>query len=864
MAKASYAFTNFTAGQLSPRLDGRTDVTKYFNGCSRLENFVIHPHGGASRRPGTKFIAAVKTAANATRLIPFEFSVTQTYVLEFGNNYFRIYKDGGQVTAGGSATEVATPYGTADLAAIKFTQSADVMYLVHPDYAPRVINRTSHTSWTIAEVDFRRGPMQDENTTDITLVSNARSGNATITASASLFVAGDVGRLLKLHEGYAKISSITSATVVVAAVKENQDGRVELLPSYAVDTIAFAEGDPGSSGLQHNDRITDSAGQFVVQGFKVGQNLTITGAGTSGNNVTNKLIVQVTADTILFAPSVDLANEAAGEDVTIVAVLAASTKWSFGAFSTTTGYPACVTFFEERLVFANTAAQPQTIFFSVSGDFTDFADGVNSGDSLTYTIGSNQVNVIRYLVAARSLVVGTSGGEYVVSASGSPEPLSPTNTAIKRQTTYGSADIQPVQSGNVTLFVQRALRKVRELSYNYDADSYTAPDMTVLAEDITESGIKEFALQQEPDNVVWCVLNNGKLAGMTYRREEQVVAWHLHTLAGRFGQCTVTVSDYANIAIGTTLIFTKSDGTTVTFTSEAAGASAPVDTTFGFRPNTNNNTTADNIFTRINAHSDFTVANPAAAIVTINETNHNGTGFLKCVSTDTTRLTTTNEGIAEIESLAIVPGDLNEDTVYMIVKRTINGATARFVEYFSTFDFGDDVTDAFFLDSALSYSGAAATAMSGLGHLEGETVGILADGSTHPDKSVASGALALNRASVKVHIGLKYSSLLKTMRIEAGGTEGTSQAKTKRIHDVTLRLFRSVGAKVGSLESELDLIHFRSSADKMDTALALFSGDKEVEFKGGYDTDGFVVVKQDQPLPLTILAIYPRLITFDQ
>ena len=102
------------------------------------------------------------------------------------------------------------------------------------------------------------------------------------------------------------------------------------------------------------------------------------------------------------------------------------------------------------------------------------------------------------------------------------------------------------------------------------------------------------------------------------------------------------------------------------------------------------------------------------------------------------------------------------------------------------------------------------------------------------------------------------------MRVEAGGTEGTSQAKTKRIHDVTLRLYRSVGAKVGSSEDELDIIHFRSSADKMDTAISLFTGDKEVEFRGGYDSDGFVVVKQDQPLPLTVLAIYPRLITYDQ
>jgi len=864
MAKASHAFTNFTAGELSPRLDGRTDVNKYFNGCSRLENFVIHPHGGASRRPGTKFIASVKTAANATRLIPFEFSVTQTYVLEFGNEYFRIYKDGGQVTSSGSAVEVSSPYTTADLDTIKFTQSADVMYLVHPDHSPRVITRSSHTAWTMSEVDFRRGPMQDENTTATTLVSNGRTGSVTITASADLFAATDVGRIVKLHEGYAKITAFTNATTVTAAVQENTEGRTELMPSYNVSTIAFAEGDPSSTGLEHNDRITDAASGFITQGFAVNQLVTITGASTSGNNVTSKLIVQVTADTILFAPSVDLVNETAGQSVTIVGVLTASTSWSLGAFSNTTGFPSCVSFFEERLVFANTATAPQTLFFSVSGDFTDFADGTSSGSSLTYTIGSNQVNVIRYLVAARSLIVGTSGGEYAVSASGSPEPLSPTNAQIKRQTTYGSADIQPVQVGNVTLFVQRAKRKIRELIYNFDADSYTAPDMTILAEHITESGIKQFSLQQEPDNIVWCVLNNGRLAGMTYRREEQVVAWHEHIIGGRFGECTVTVSDYANIAVGTTLIFTKSDGTTVTFTSEAAGASAPTDTTFGFRPHTNNNTTADNIFTRINAHADFTVANPSAAVVTITETNHNGAGFLSCVSSDKVRLTTTDEGIAQVESLAIVPGDLDEDQVYMIVKRTINGSTARYVEYFSTFDFGTDVTDAFFVDSALSYSGTAATSMSGLSHLEAQTVAILADGSTHPTKSVASGALTLERSTTKAHIGLSFSSLLKTMRVEAGGTEGTSQAKTKRIHDVTLRLYRSVGAKVGSTENELDLIHFRSSADKMDTAIGLFTGDKEVEFRGGYDSDGFVVVKQDQPLPLTVLAIYPRLITYDQ
>ena len=757
MAKASFPFSNFTAGELSPRLDGRTDVSKYFNGCKTLQNFVIHPHGGASRRPGTKFVREVKTSSNFTRLIPFEFNVTQAYILEFGENYFRIHKDGGTVISGGNPVEVATVYTSAQVSEIKFTQSADVMYLVHPSHPVQKITRTSHTAWTISEGNFLRGPMQDSNTTDTTLTANNRTGSVTITASTSTFVATDVGRLVRLHDGFAKITNFASGTSVTATVQENADGRTELMPSYTATTVRFYEGDPSSTGLEHNDRMTDTAGNFIVEGFKVGQKVTITGASNGGNNVTNALIVQVTADTILFSPSVDLVNEAAGQSVTINGVLEADKNFSLGAFSATTGHPAAVSFYEQRLVFANTTAQPQTIFFSVAGSFEDFNDGVNPADALIYTIGSNQVNVIRYLASGRVLIVGTSGGEFAVSASGTTEPISPTNAQIKRQANYGSANIQPIQVGNVTMFVQRASRKIRELVYNFDEDSYQAPDLTVLAEHITESGITELAFQQEPDNVVWCVLTNGKFVGMTYRREENVVGWHEQIIGGSFGS-----------------------------------------------------------------------------------------------------------GNAVVESVAVIPGDLNEDEVFLVVKRTIGGATKRYIEFFSNFDFGSDVQDAFFVDSGLTYSGSAATTISGLDHLEGQTVSILANGATHPDKTVSSGSVTLDRSVTKAHIGLSYNSTLQTMRIDAGGTEGTAQGKIKRIHDITLRLFRTVGIQVGSSETDLDRIPFRSSANAMDQALPLFTGDKEVEFRGGFDNDGFIVVKQNQPLPATILAIFPRLQTFDQ
>ena len=757
MAKASPAFTNFTAGELSPRLDGRTDVAKYFNGCKKLQNFVVHPHGGASRRPGTIFVREVKNSAHNVRLIPFEFNVTQTYILEFGDQYFRVHKDGGTVVSSGSPVEVATPYAHTDLAKLKFTQSADVMYLVHPDYAPRKITRTSHTAWTITEVDLLRGPMADDNTTTTTLLANGRTGSVTITASASTFVSSDVGRLVRLHEGFAKITAFSSATSVTATVQENADGRTELMPSYTATTISAHEGDPSATGLEHNDRFQDTAGAFVSQGFKVGMKVTVSGFTDSNNNKASAIVVKVTDDTLLLAPSSDLTDEAAGDSVTISGDLTASTDFALGAFSTATGFPSAVAFYEQRLVFASTTQQPQTLFFSVGGSFEDFAGGVDADDALTYTLGSNQVNIIRYLQAGRVLLVGPSGGEFVVTSS-EDAPLSPTNAVVKRQATYGSADIQPVQVANVTLFVQRAKRKLRELVFDLNTDSYQAPDMTILAEHITETGIKEMSLQQEPDNVVWCVLENGKFVGMTYRREENVIAWHEHLIGGAFG-------------------------------SDAFG---------------------------------------------------------------------------HVESVATIPGDLNEDDTYLVVKRTIGGATKRYIEYFSSFDFGSDVEDAFFVDSGLTYSGSSATSISGLDHLEGQSVSILANGATHPDKTVSSGAISLDFAVTKAHIGLNYSSTLQTMRIEAGGTEGTAQGKTKRIHEVVLRLFRTVGVKVGSSETELDRIPFRSSAQAMTAAIPLFTGDKEIEFRGGFDTDGFVVVQQDQPLPLTVIGIFPRLITFDQ
>ena len=663
MPRTTLALTSFVSGEFSAKLDGRTDFAKYQTSCKTLENFLVHPQGAATRRVGTQYISEVKDSSKKTRLIPFEFSTTQTYILEFGNQYIRFYKDKGQILSGGSAYEISSPYLEAELFDIKFAQSADVMYLVHPNHETSKLSRTGHTSWSLDEVEFTDGPYLALNTTSTTMSPSATTGSGiTITASANTFVSTDVGRLINFSNGYAKITGFNSATNVNADVKDDFD------------------------------------------------------------------------------------------------TTAANTDWKLGAFSDTTGHPSCVSFFEQRLVFAGTTSEPQTLYFSKSGDYENMTAGVNADDAMVYTIASNQVNVIRFLKTQRTLIVGTVGGEFTVSADGTDAAVTPTNITIKRQSSYGSANVDAIPAGNATLFLQRAKRKIRELSYNFDVDGYQAADLTILNDVVTKTGINEMSYQQSPDSILWCVRDDGVLAGLTYLRGEEVIAWHRHILGGTFGS-----------------------------------------------------------------------------------------------------------GNAVVESVASISGELNEDELWVIVKRTINGATKRYIECFAQFDFDETTpTDFRFLDSHLTYSGSATTTLSGLDHLEGQTVSILADGATHPNKVVSSGSITLDRNTEKAVVGLSYDSVLQTMRIEGGAAEGTSQGKTKRISKVVLRLFETVGVKVGPSLDNLEAIPFRTSSDPMDTPVSTFiAGDKEIEFNDDFNSDGFIFIKQDQALPCSILAIYPTLVTSD-
>jgi hypothetical protein len=862
MARVAAQLTNFTAGELSPRLDGRNDLSKYAAGCSNLQNLVIYPHGAAARRPGTTFVAEVVDSSKKTRLIPFEFSTTQTYILEFSNLKIRFYKDNGAILEGDKTITgitnanpgvvTATSHGYSDGDLVILSSVAGMTEVNGITY--KVSNKTTNTF-----------ELQDIDGTNV---------NTSVSGPYSVYTSGGVAnRIYTITTPYLEaelfdIKFAQSADVMYLCHPSHETNKLSRTghTAWTLAEVDFTNGPFIDVNTTTTTLTPASAG--------VGAGVNITASATTGINDDQGWLATDVGRQIHFNAGYAIITARTNSTVAVATITTAFTNtnaisaWYLGAFSNTTGFPSCVTFFEQRLCFAATLSNPQTVYFSKSGDYenmdANIGETVADDDAIIYTIASNQVNAIRFMSSTRTLIIGTAGGEFAVSGGGDDNAITPTNILIKKQTNNGGANVDAVAVGNATLFLQRAKRKIRELAYNFDVDGYSSPDLTILAEHVTTSGITQMAFQGEPLSILWCVRGDGELAALTYQREQEVVAWHRHIFGGKFGDATITVTDYTNIATGTRITLTKSDGTTVTFTSEASGGTSP-DETLGFRPNESNDTTADNLFTAINAHADFTVANPAANVVTITETSPSSTGFLTIKSVDdTTRLATTDQGKAVCESVAVIPTDDTEYQIWVIVKRTVNGSTRRYVEYLNVFEFdATDNTSFNFLDSALSYSGTAATTITGLDHLEGQTVAILADGATHPDKPVSSGSVVLDRSATNVKMGLAYHSILKTMRIDAGSQDGTSQGKTKRIYEITARLYQSVGVEVGPDLSNMERIPFRTSANPMDEGIPVFTGDKEVEFRGNYDTDGYIFVRQTQPLPFTILSLYPRLVTND-
>lgn len=465
---------SFTAGVLSPALWARVDLAKYASGLKQGVNLFVHPHGGASNRAGLEFIREVKNSANFARLIPFEFNTEQTYQLEFGDKYMRVFKDGGLVlTGGGAPYELVTPYAHAHVGELVFVQEADVMYIVHPLYEIRKIGRLADNNWTISVVNF----------------APSINPPASALAYADPSTAGEPGYTPRAY--YYAVSAVSEAT---------GEESVPYVYAYVANDLTIAG---GRNRIQWT--AVPGASRYIV--YKEDNGVYGYIGGTAGLQFFDENIVADVADTPQNArnPFVGAGN-----------------------------YPRCVTFIEQRLAFASTLNDPQAVWMSQSASYENFgySNPAKASDAVTFRIKARQVNEIRSMLAVRGLMLLTSGAEWIVSGGSNSDAITPSAIKIDNQGYRGSARVQPVLVGNMVLFAQARGGVIRDFGYEFANDSYTGKDLTIMARHFFENkNIVAWAYAQAPYSMAWVILDDGSLVSLTYMKEHDVWAWTNHISA---------------------------------------------------------------------------------------------------------------------------------------------------------------------------------------------------------------------------------------------------------------------------------------------------------------------------------------------
>jgi hypothetical protein len=822
MARVHPFQTNFTAGELTPKLAGQVDFKKYNNGVEILENMTVFPQGGATRRYGTKFVAEVKDSSKITRLIPFEFNIEQSYILEFGDQYIRFFKDNGQIT---NATKNITNITQANPAVVTvashgYTNGTDVW-----------INSVGG----MTELNGRRFRIANVTTNTFELSGVDSTSYTTYTSGGTVASVYEIAS--PFTESMLYDIQFTQSADVMYIVQETLEPRKLSRTghtSWTLSTVEFING----PYLDDNDTSTT----FTSSTNTVGASRTLTASSITGINDgvgfkssdVGRLVRMVDGYGVItaFTSTTIVTWEIKLDIVTATA----TTDWALGAWCDDNGYPKTVSFFEQRLIFGGSTDFPQTIWASESGFYEQFDRGDGDpADSFIYTIAANKVNTIRWLAPARDLIVGTAGGEFKVGRP-SGEPLQPDNVQITQQTTYGGYNTQPIQIGNSVLFLQRQRKKIREFSYRFEDDAYLAQDMTLLSEHITGNGIIDVDYAQEPDSIYWAVRDDGTLLGMTYQRQEDIIAWHRHIMGGSYKLTFNGASDVTDYSVdanyngyitisshglntGDSVVYSAGGGTKLSGLVDG-------DTYFIYKKDANNIELASTYEQAI----DRTVLQIGDGV----GANHS----LKAQ--------------AQVKSVSTISED-TENQTWIIVRRRINGNIVQYVEYL------DPLIK---LDSGLSgVVNGDSTSITGLDHLEGEQVQILIGDAVYPNQTVTNGAISVNLPSntsyKSIEIGLGYTSRIKTMRVEAGSQAGTAQGRKKRYNEVMVRLHKTVGIIING-----DQLPFRTSSTPMGQNIPEFTGDKRVT-NLGWDRDGQIEIKQEQPLPMTVLGITGTLVTTD-
>lgn len=762
---------SFSAGEVAPATYARVDLARYYTALKTCRNFVVLPEGGAQNRSGTRFITEVKDSSARTRLIPFQFSTEQTYILEFGNLYIRFISMGGQVVSGVTPYEIASPYTTAQLADLKFTQSADVMTIVHPAHPPRELSRLAPTNWTLTAITFEPG----------------------IAAPTGLTAAPRAGGADDATEYQYKVTAVSSIS----------EGSVE---SWASNTATVDSWDnkPGATlswtavaGADHyNVYKNKSSGVF---GF-IGQS-----AGVTFNDI------NITPDTdntvpIGYNPFADGNN------------------------------PSVVGYYQQRMAFAASIANPQTVWMSRTGDFHNFgySDPNKDDDGIEFVIASRQVNQIRHLVSLRELLAMTSGAEIAITGS-SDSGITPANVSAVEQSYFGSSEVIPAIYANTALYIQARGGKLSTLAYNYVSDGFQPQDVSVLSSHLLRGfTIQDQAFALAPNGVLWMVRNDGMLLGFTFLPDQQVYGWSWHDTDGQV-EAVASVPEDDEDALYL-IVKRNIGGVTKRYIERMATRQL---TKFG---------TGDYWFDRaffvdcgltydgrstarawLSGGTDWKYPNPLSLYT-------DGPVF--------------NLGMVGRSVILYGGGDATNPGDVLTVKILgYSSPTAVSVE-------PQTLVPKSLRDIPATRWGLAATTVTGLGHLEGKTVSILGDGNVVPQQVVTGGAVTLDSPTLVAHIGLPITGDFETLDITLQNNQAFLGAK-KRINQLVVICQESRGIFAGPDADHLDEYKQRAG-ENYGEPIDLLTGRAEMDIPCRWDTEGRLFIRQSDPLPLTILGVMPN------
>lgn len=820
---ASLLQPSFAGGELAPSLQGRVDLARYAISLSTCRNFFVLPYGGATTRPGLQYVAAAKHADKTCRLIPFVFNSEQTYVIELGDGYARFHQDGAPVMDGGSPEEIATPWAEADLPLVKWVQSADVLTLLHPDYAPRELSRTSATTFSIATYSPQLGPFRDQNVDEsITVTASAETGSVTLTASSGIFSSEHVGTLVQLRQvDMGEVSAWQNRAEVAIGDKRYVDERVY--------EATEKTNDPGATGVltgdntpAHTEGEQWDGPQASVQGISelLGVKWKYLHSGVGVVKITG-----YTNSTTVTGTVVKRLPE--------TVVTGNTYRWSLAAWDSVRGYPGTATYYQQRLVLGGSIAQPQTFWMSETGIFDGFETNLplEADDAINFTLASRQVNEIRHLVPLGSLLALTSGAEWQI-ASGD-QGLAPDTVEASAQGYRGTSHLPPLLIGSSALYVQARGTIVRDLTYSFELDGYAGDDLTVFSNHLFRGHtLDDWAYTQEPNSIVWAVRSDGTLLSMTYVREQQVVAWARHDTPGAF-ESVASVSEGQEDALYAVVKRTIS-GSTVRYIERLASREfEALEDYFG-----------------VDAGLTYDGRNTTTTTLTLS-------GGTEWKTDETLTLTasaaTFDSGKVGRRYRLTVGDDFADVEVTAYTSTTeVSVEPVRLVP--------EAVRDAATTDWALM-----ATTLSGLDHLEGEEVSIAADGNAAPPKTVTDGSITLDTPAAVAHVGLAIICDLETLPINQTTRSGDNlRGNYKNIPHVGLVLHRSRGVFVARDRKDFEgtgdnLIELKQRDDEdWAESTNLLTGYTRLAIPTGWDQDGRIFVRQSDPLPLTILSIIPE------